>query len=221
MTEEFIPHLEKRFRLANKAYARFLTGHSSGGWSTLWLQVSYPDFFGGTWSTAPDPVDLRSFTGIDATPGSTDNAYRERDGSPKQLVRRGGIHRQHRRVRAAGRGHGRIRRPVRLVRVGLESARRRRPPDENVQPRIGRVESRGLEILAKLRHPADPRKNWTRLAPKLKGKINVICGDADTFRLEEAVKMLCGFFKEKAATPCASLCRNAIHESLSALPNLP
>ena len=52
--------------------------------------MSHPDFFGGTWSTAPDPVDLRSFTGIDATPGSTDNAYRERDGSPKQLVRRGG-----------------------------------------------------------------------------------------------------------------------------------
>src|SRR5262245_19642480 len=63
LTEEFIPYLEKRFRLVNKPYARFLTGHSSGGWSTLWLQVTYPTFFGGTWSTAPDPVDLRSFTG--------------------------------------------------------------------------------------------------------------------------------------------------------------
>jgi hypothetical protein len=42
-------------------------------------------------------------------------------------------------------------------------------------------------------------KNWPRLATKLKGKINVICGEADTFRLEEAVKMLCGFFKEKGS----------------------
>jgi hypothetical protein len=40
-------------------------------------------------------------------------------------------------------------------------------------------------------------KSWPRLGPKLKGKINVICGDADTFRLNEAVKTLCGFFKEK------------------------
>ena len=71
LTEEFIPHLEKQFRLIPKTSARFLTGHSSGGWSTMWLEVNYPDVFGGTWSTSPDPVDLHSFTGIDVTPGST------------------------------------------------------------------------------------------------------------------------------------------------------
>ena len=41
-----------------------LNGHSSGGWSSLWLQVTYADFFGGTWSTAPDPVDFRDFQRI-------------------------------------------------------------------------------------------------------------------------------------------------------------
>src|SRR5206468_5421630 len=90
LTEEFIPYLEGRFSLVAKPSARFLTGHSSGGWSTLWLQVSHPGFFGGTWSTSPDPVDFRSFTGVDATPGSADNAYRKRDGTPRNLVRMNG-----------------------------------------------------------------------------------------------------------------------------------
>ena len=61
LIEELIPHIESKFRAIGKPGARFVTGHSSGGWSSLWLQVTYPDFFGGTWSTAPDSVDFRDF----------------------------------------------------------------------------------------------------------------------------------------------------------------
>ena len=50
-----------------KPSGRLLTGHSSGGWATLWLQVAYPRLFGGVWSTSPDPVDFRDFTNIDLT----------------------------------------------------------------------------------------------------------------------------------------------------------
>ena len=64
----------------------FLTGHSSGGWATLWLQVSYPAIFGGTWSTAPDPSDFRSFTGPDIYAPHA-NVYRKADGSSWMLVR--------------------------------------------------------------------------------------------------------------------------------------
>src|SRR5262249_48616741 len=49
LVEELIPHIEAKFRAIGKPGARFVTGHSSGGWSSLWLQVTYPDFFGGTW----------------------------------------------------------------------------------------------------------------------------------------------------------------------------
>ena len=87
LTGELIPHLEKRFHLAPLAAGRFVTGHSSGGWSSLWLQVRYPDFFGGTWSTSPDSMDFRSFTGIDVTPGSTQNAYKTKAGTALNLVR--------------------------------------------------------------------------------------------------------------------------------------
>jgi hypothetical protein len=57
-------------------------------------------------------------------------------------------------------------------------------------------------------------KNWARLAPKLKGKINVICGDADTFRLNEAVKTLCGFFKEKGSDAVCELVPERDHMNL-------
>lgn len=64
LIDELIPHIEMKFRALARPSARFLTGHSSGGWSSLWLQVVYPDFFGGVWSTAPDPVDFRDFQKI-------------------------------------------------------------------------------------------------------------------------------------------------------------
>src|SRR3977135_3501493 len=66
---------------------RLLTGHSSGGWSTLWLQVTYPDVFCGTWSTSPDPVDFHNFTGPDLTKTPPQNFYRRPDGTPYNLVR--------------------------------------------------------------------------------------------------------------------------------------
>lgn len=67
LTTEFIPRTETYFRAINKASARFVAGHSSGGWSALWLQVTYPDTFGGEWSISPDPVDFRDFLGVNLT----------------------------------------------------------------------------------------------------------------------------------------------------------
>jgi hypothetical protein len=62
--QELIPEIEKRFRCIAQPYARVLTGGSTGGWESLALQVWHPDFFGGTWSFAPDPVDFRNVEGI-------------------------------------------------------------------------------------------------------------------------------------------------------------
>src|SRR5207237_2615364 len=47
LVEELIPYIEKKYRGQGTATARFLTGHSSGGWASLWLQASHPGFFGG------------------------------------------------------------------------------------------------------------------------------------------------------------------------------
>lgn len=59
---ELIPELHRRFPALNSTpAARLLRGHSSGGWSTLWLATEYPETFGACWSSSPDPVDFRRF----------------------------------------------------------------------------------------------------------------------------------------------------------------
>jgi hypothetical protein len=86
LTQELIPWLEARYRMDKEPSGRFTTGHSSGGWFALWQQVRYPNVFGGTWARAPDPVDFRSFTGIDIYRANA-NAYVRPDGSAQYLVR--------------------------------------------------------------------------------------------------------------------------------------
>lgn len=61
LLQELIPHLESTFRLIREPYARVLTGGSTGGWSSLALQIQHPTFFGGVWSFYPDPIDFRRF----------------------------------------------------------------------------------------------------------------------------------------------------------------
>lgn len=64
LVEELIPALEAEHPLIAQAGARFVTGHSSGGWSSLWLALQYPKTFGACFSGAPDPVDFRAFQSI-------------------------------------------------------------------------------------------------------------------------------------------------------------
>jgi S-formylglutathione hydrolase FrmB len=61
LTKEFIPLLESKYRCNG---AHLLTGHSSGGWTVLWLQTQYPNVFDACWSSSPDPVDFRNFQKI-------------------------------------------------------------------------------------------------------------------------------------------------------------
>ena len=80
LTTEFIPKIEAEYRMDARTSGRFLQGHSSGGWATLWLQTNYPKVFGGTWSTSPDPSDFHFFSTIDLYAPHA-NFYRNPDGS--------------------------------------------------------------------------------------------------------------------------------------------
>ena len=61
LTEELIPEIEKLVHYNPATKMRFLTGYSTGGWVSLGLQIFYPDFFDGTWSYSPDPVDFEHY----------------------------------------------------------------------------------------------------------------------------------------------------------------
>lgn len=215
LVEEFIPHLEKTFRAVARPGARFLTGHSSGGWASLWLQVTYPDFFGGTWSTAPDPVDLRSYTGINATPGSSDNAYRDQAGQPRQLVRQGerwvaSIEEFARQEAVIGEYGGQF--------ASFEWVWSPRGPDGRPMPLFNRqtgvLDPLVLEAWQKYDIRLILEKHWDTLGPKLKGKLHVFCGELDTFRLNEAVSLLGKFFAEKHADAVCELVPGRSHGTL-------
>ncbi len=74
--QELIPELERLFRCIPEGWARTLTGGSTGGWESFALQVFYPDFYGGTWSGYPDPLDFRNVEGI--------NIYKDRNAFYKE-----------------------------------------------------------------------------------------------------------------------------------------
>ena len=61
LTEELIPEIEKLVHYQPASKMRFLAGCSTGGWVSFGLQLFYPDFFDGTWSYSPDPVDFSHY----------------------------------------------------------------------------------------------------------------------------------------------------------------
>jgi hypothetical protein len=73
LVRELIPALEAKYNLSPRPEARLLRGHSSGGWSTIWLAITYPETFGACWSTSPDPVDFRALQAADLY--ATENMY--------------------------------------------------------------------------------------------------------------------------------------------------
>ncbi|MEO0512733.1 MAG: alpha/beta hydrolase-fold protein [Planctomycetota bacterium] len=86
LVDELIPALEDTYRGSGPDH-RYVTGVSSGGWSSLWLQIEYPDRFAGCWAHAPDAVDFRAFQ----TPNLYQpdaNIYTNADGNPRPIARR-------------------------------------------------------------------------------------------------------------------------------------
>jgi hypothetical protein len=186
LVEELIPEIERRFRGSG---TRFVTGHSSGGWASLWLQVAYPDTFHGCWSTSPDSVDFRDFQRIDVyNVGS--NAFADSTGGKRPIARRGG------KPVLFWRGFSDM--EVVMGRGGqlasFEAVFSRRAADGNPEPLWDRKTGALRSDVAKTWERYDIRlvleRNWPALAPKLKGKLHVYMGDVDTFYLEGATRLL-------------------------------
>lgn len=76
LVQEFIPELQKRYRTNG---ANMVFGHSSGGWTSLWLQINYPEMFSGAWASAPDQVDFRNWQGKNIY--ETDNMFYDANGN--------------------------------------------------------------------------------------------------------------------------------------------
>jgi S-formylglutathione hydrolase FrmB len=213
LIEELIPHLEEKFRAIGNPAARIVTGHSSGGWSSLWLQVSYPDFFGGVWSTAPDPVDFRDFQCIDLyRPGV--NMFRDEAGRKRPLARQGKtvlLDYQPFSDMEVVMGHG-----GQLASFEAVFSER----GEDGQPkklwdrRTGAVDREVARSWEKYDIRLVLERNWKTLGPKLRGKIHVYMGDQDTFYLEGATIRLRQALKELGSNAVVELFPGKNHMNL-------
>jgi S-formylglutathione hydrolase FrmB len=185
---EMIPHIDRTYRTIAASTARFVTGHSSGGWSSLWLQVTYPDTFGGLWSTAPDPIDLRDFQQIDVYHNPPLSLFFDEQGDRRPLARRGTTPIQwfqpfSRMEDVLGRG-GQLR-SFEAVFSPLDD---RGLPAKLWDRQTGRLDPRVAKAWQKYDIRLILKKRWSTLKCKLRGKLHITAGEFDTFYLEGAVE---------------------------------
>jgi len=188
LIEELIPHIEDKFHGLGKPNARFVTGHSSGGWASLWLQITYPEFFGGCWSTAPDEVDFRDFQRTNIYKDA--NLFEDEEGRLRPMARdigKGAIDNKTFSDLEIVMGHG--------GQLGsYEAVFSPRGSDGTPRQLWDRKTGKIDREIAKHWERFDIRlvleKNWEKLGPKLQGKIHVYVGSKDTYFLERAVGLL-------------------------------
>jgi S-formylglutathione hydrolase FrmB len=191
LTTELIPYLEKKYRMQARPSGRLLTGHSSGGWAALWLQVAYPVVFGGTWPTAPDPSDFRKFTGPDLRSNPPSNFYHDAQGKPWPLVRMGGeevmsLEDYARQEAVLGAYGGQI--------ASFEWVFSPRGKDGRPEPlfdrQTGVVDPEVAKAWEKYDIAEILREHAQQLRPLLQNKIHLTVGTADTFHLDEPAHAL-------------------------------
>jgi hypothetical protein len=191
---ELILHLEEHFRIIRKPYARVLSGGSTGGWEALALQVFHPDFFGGAWVFFPDPIDFRYYM--------LTNIYQDKNAF---FIKHGWLQPERPMMRDV---HGQVlvtMRQLSQLEAVLGSKGRSGQQLDIWQAAYGPVGEDGYpkplwdkltgeidhDVALYMKERFDLRyfieKNWSRLGPKLVGKLKISCGDMDNFYLNEAV----------------------------------
>jgi hypothetical protein len=191
LTEEFIPYIESKYRMDARASSRFLNGHSSGGWATLWLQTRYPKVFGGTWSTSPDPSDFHDFSGIDLYAPHA-NVYYRSDGSLYPIMRdKGQVVGTFKSFSLMEQVIG----PYGGQVASFEWVFSPRGPGGRPEEMFNRATGDVDPTVVQYWHDHYDiaylvKTNWPTIGPDLDGKIHLIVGTADTFYLDGAAHKL-------------------------------
>ena len=191
LTTELVPRVDRDYRTDGTPASRFVTGHSSGGWAALWLQVRYPAVFGGSWPTAPDPSDFHDFTGADLYAPQA-NVYLRSDGSPIPLVRKDG------QVLASFEQFARMEEvigPYGGQMASFEWVFSPRGADGRPMPMFDRhTGAVDPQVAAYWRDHYDIAHrivtHWDALKPDLDGKVHLLVGTADTFYLDGPARRL-------------------------------
>lgn len=218
LTGEFVPYLERKYRMDGRRDGRLLNGHSSGGWATLQLEVNYPRLFGGTWSTSPDSSDFHDFTGPDLYAAGA-NMYLKPDGTPWPIIREGGkvlaTLEQFARLEAVlGPYGGQLGSFDWVFSPKGDSG----APMPMFDRQTGAVDA---EVVAYWRDHYDlahiVEANWKARGADLKGRIHVIVGTSDTFYLDGAAHKFEAVLSRLGAEPRFSYLPDKTHFDLYAI----
>ncbi|HTP36639.1 MAG TPA: alpha/beta hydrolase-fold protein [Candidatus Acidoferrales bacterium] len=208
LLKELVPYLEEHFRMVREPWARLLTGGSTGGWESLALQLYHPDFFGGTWTFFPDPIDFRRYQLVNIyedpnafeTPGyefmvPERPMMRTAEGQMVQTMR------QMNQLEEVLGSHGRSTQQFEAWEAVYGPAGEDGYPKPLWDKRTGKIDRAVANYMRD--HGYDlaeyTKRNWEKMGPQLKGKLHLYCGDMDNFYLNLAVYLFEDYMKTTGA----------------------
>jgi len=236
ITYELVPFIEKQFRGIGKGWARFMYGGSTGGWEALAAQIFYPDEYNGAWGACPDPIDFRAYTVVNIYDHK--NAYRA-DSKWKQTPRPG-------KRNYLGELAATIE-EMNYMELALGTKSRSggqwdiweavySPVGKDGYPKpiwnklTGEIDH---SVAAHWRENYDLghilKRDWSKIGPKLAGKLHIYVGEADNYFLNDAVYLVEDFLKatknphydgEVDYEPRAEHCWNGDHTRPNAISRL-
>jgi len=186
LVNELIPELEKKYRTQK---IRLLTGHSSGGWSVLWLQIQYPKVFEGTWSSSPDPVDFEMYQNINLYQDS--NMYYDSLDRPRYfatvagVIPWGSMKNIQQMENVVYRGE-----QMQSFNAVFSDKGKAGLPNSICNSTTGEIDKDIVMQWSRYDITRILLKNWGELQADLQGKIRVSIGNQDNFLLQPAVKSL-------------------------------
>ncbi len=236
ITYELVPFIEKQFRGIGKGWARFMYGGSTGGWEALAAQIFYPDEYNGAWGACPDPIDFRAYTVVNIYDHK--NAYRA-DAKWKQTPRPG-------KRNYLGELAATIE-EMNYMELALGTKSRSGGQFDIWEAVYSPVASDGYpkpiwnkltgeidhSVAAHWREHYDLghilKRDWSKIGPKLAGKLSIYVGEADNYFLNDAVYLVEDFLKttknphyagEVDYEPRAEHCWNGDHTRPNAISRL-
>ena len=204
---ELIPEIERRFRGIGQGWARFTYGGSTGGWEALAVQLFYPDEFNGAFCACPDPIDFRAYTVIDI--------YKDKNAffleGPHMRVPRPAMRNYLGQISATVES-------TNYLELALGTKTRSggqwdiweavfSPTGPDGYPMrlwdktTGEIDHTVAEAWKKYDLRYQLETNWPTLGPKVRGKLHIYVGEADTYYLNNAVYLMEDFLKQAANPP--------------------
>jgi hypothetical protein len=194
INKELLPEVERRFRGIAEGWARFTYGGSTGGWEALATQVFYPDMYNGAFVACPDPIDFRAFALINIYEDA--NAYTlkgeaatvERPESRNYLGEVFSTQRDANYMELAQGDRGRSGGQYDIWTAVFGPVGKDGYPRPLFDKLSGDIDR---EVAGYWREHFDLAyiiaRDWGALAPKLRGKIHIYVGSADTYYLNDSV----------------------------------